>query len=87
MKLSEIPGKIFETLTSVKVWLVILVTWLLWESKVDQYTWLGLILSLTGMREYANIFFAKMSTQIGPQQTGPVNNTVNVVGAPHEPDA
>lgn len=66
MKLSDIPEKIFETITSLKVQLAVLSTFLLWEGKIDQYTWLGLILSLTGMREYANMFFAKLGNAAPP---------------------
>lgn len=66
MNLHELWEKFLDTLGSWKAQLMALTTFLLWEGKIDQYTWLGLVLSLTGMREYANIFFAKLGGAAPP---------------------
>lgn len=62
-------AKIVESTASVKLQLAVLTTFLLWYGKVDQYVWAGIIVSLTGMREYSGLAFAKMGMQGGKSGT------------------
>lgn len=73
MTVKDLWEKFLATLGSWKVQLAGVTTFLLWKGKIDQYTWLGLVLSLTGMREYANMFFAKLAGAAPPVTV--VNNS------------
>ncbi len=48
--MSPYLAKIFESLTSVKFFLICLSTWLFYIDKLSESGWLMLILSVTGMR-------------------------------------
>lgn len=50
MNLNQAIAKLFESLTSVKFFLICLSTWLFYIDKLSESGWLMLILSVTGMR-------------------------------------
>lgn len=50
MNLNQALSKIFESLTSVKFFLICLSTWLFYLGKLTESGWLMVVLSVTGMR-------------------------------------
>lgn len=50
MPLKQAIAKIFESLTSVKFFLICLSTWLFYLGKLTEAGWLMVVLSVTGMR-------------------------------------
>lgn len=50
MTLNDAISKVFQSLTSVKFFLIILSTWLFYIDKLSESGWLMMVLSVTGLR-------------------------------------